>query len=106
MGAGWFRELGLRGGTIVIRKLRDKLVLAEVTVLEGAKDIGRRARKRTDRVLKEELGQTPTEYLMIVGLMAAVIVLVFATWYWDDVKTSAKDWVKKVKETVMGEKVK
>jgi len=58
------------------------------------------------RLARGERGQTPTEYLMIVGLMAAVIVLVFVTFYWTNVKTAAKSWVDKVKESILGTKIK
>jgi len=58
------------------------------------------------RRLRREEGQTPTEYLMIVGLMAAVIVLVFVTFYWDQVKGAAQTWVKAVKEAILGKNIK
>jgi len=43
---------------------------------------------------------------MIVGLMAAVIVLVFVTFYWTQVKTAAQNWVAKVKDAVLGTNIK
>ncbi len=88
-----------------MQRLRDRVVLMEIAAIERTKATARRVRERTEHVLREEFGQTPTEYLMIVGLMAAVIVLVFATWYWDSVKDAAKKWTDNVKETVMGEKI-
>lgn len=44
------------------------------------------------RRLREESGQTPTEYLMIVGIMAAVILIAFITFFWNDVKGAAQKW--------------
>ena len=83
------------------RNLYDRLLYRQVATLTRAQDFGRKLKAR----VQDEKGQTPTEYLMIVGLMAAVIVLVFATWYWDAVKQVAKDWTEKVKDTVSGKKV-
>ena len=37
---------------------------------------------RLNRLLHEEAGQTQTEYLMIIGLIAAVIVTVFTVMFW------------------------
>jgi hypothetical protein len=89
----------------VMQRLRDRVVLMEIAAIERMKSSVRHMRSRSEHVLRQELGQTPTEYLMIVGLMAAVIVLVFATWYWDEVKEAAKTWTKNVSETVMGKKI-
>lgn len=58
--------------------------------------------RRVRAVRDDERGQTPTEYLMIVGLMAAVIVFVFITTYWPEVKEAATQWTDKVKTTVLG----
>ena len=44
------------------------------------------------RRLRREEGQTPTEYLMIVGIMAAVILIAFIVLFWDKVKVSAGKW--------------
>ena len=44
------------------------------------------------RRLRREDGQTPTEYLMIVGIMAAVILIAFVVFFWDDVQEAAKNW--------------
>ena len=44
------------------------------------------------RRLRDESGQTPTEYLMIVGIMAAVILIAFITFFWNDVKGAAQKW--------------
>jgi Flp pilus assembly pilin Flp len=91
---------------ITVKTIRERLLLAEIAVIERSKAEGRRLRDRVERVGREQLGQTPTEYLMIVGLMAAVIVLVFVTFYWTNVKTAAKTWVDKVKESILGTKIK
>ena len=80
----------------------DRLLYWQVAALTGAQGIGRRLR----RVREDEKGQTPTEYLMIVGLMAAVIVLVFVTFYWGQVKGAAQTWVKAVKEAILGTGIK
>ena len=44
------------------------------------------------RRLRREDGQTPTEYLMIVGIMAAVILIAFILFFWDKVKPAAQKW--------------
>lgn len=49
----------------------------------------RRARMRR---LMQEGGQTPTEYLMIVGIMAAVILFAFVVFFWPQVKKAAGNW--------------
>jgi Flp pilus assembly pilin Flp len=86
----------------MVREIRDRVVLAEIDLLERARGAARRLAARVARVREDEAGQTPTEYLMIVGLMAAVIVLVFVTFYWANVKVAAQSWVDKVKEAVLG----
>lgn len=44
------------------------------------------------RRLRSDAGQTPTEYLMIVGIMAAVILIAFITFFWEDVQKAAENW--------------
>ena len=44
------------------------------------------------RRLRGEAGQTPTEYLMIVGIMAAVILIAFIVFFWDKVQKAASNW--------------
>ena len=78
--------------------LSDKLLYGQIATLTRAQELGR----RLQNLRKDEKGQTPTEYLMIVGLMAAVIVLVFVTFYWGQVKGAAQSWVKAVKEAILG----
>lgn len=80
----------------------DRLLYGQVAMLTRAQDAGRRLRK----IAKDQRGQTPTEYLMIVGLMAAVIVLVFVTFYWKEVKASSQAWVKQVKDAIVGKDIK
>jgi Flp pilus assembly pilin Flp len=71
--------------------------------LETARDVTRRQVVRASMwVYRDEKGQTPTEYLMIVAFMAGVIVLVFVNIYWPQVKTAAESWVGKVVATIMG----
>ena len=82
--------------------ISDKLLYGQVAALTRTQDLVRRLRDR----VKDEKGQTPTEYLMIVGLMAAVIVLVFVTFYWGQVKVAAKSWVKAVKDAILGTGIK
>lgn len=82
--------------------LADRLLYRQVATITRAQDLGRRLRDK----VKDEKGQTPTEYLMIVGLMAAVIVLVFVTFYWKEVKASSQAWVKQVKDAIVGKDIK
>jgi len=84
------------------RSLSDRLLFGQVATLTRVRDFGRRLKERT----QDEKGQTPTEYLMIVGLMAAVIVLVFVTFYWKEVKESSQEWVKQVKDAIVGKDIK
>lgn len=43
-----------------------------------------------------ESGQSSTEYLMVVGLMAAVVVVVFVRVFWTPVKAASLQWVQRV----------
>lgn len=86
----------------MVKMFRDGLLLMEIAVVERVRQTGRRMADRIDRVRRDEAGQTPTEYLMIVGLMAAVIVLVFVTFYWTQVKSAAQSWVQKVEAAILG----
>lgn len=82
--------------------ISDKLLYGQVVAMTWAQQQGERLR----RAAKDQKGQTPTEYLMIVGLMAAVIVLVFVTFYWGQVRGAAQSWVKAVKEAIVGKGIK
>jgi Flp pilus assembly pilin Flp len=84
------------------RPISDRLLYWQVAAENGARGLADRAK----HVYRDQRGQTPTEYLMIVGLMAAVIVLVFVTFYWDQVKGAAQTWVKAVKEAILGQNIK
>ena len=84
------------------RLISDRLLYWQVAAENGARGLADRAK----HVYRDQRGQTPTEYLMIVGLMAAVIVLVFVTFYWDQVKGAAQTWVKAVKEAILGKNIK
>jgi Flp pilus assembly pilin Flp len=84
------------------RSLSDRLLYVQVAALTRAQTFGQRLKN----FKKDEKGQTPTEYLMIVGLMAAVIVLVFVTFYWKEVKASSQAWVKQVKDAIVGKNIK
>jgi Flp pilus assembly pilin Flp len=83
------------------RSISDRLLYRQVATLNRARDFGRRLKS----VGTDEQGQTPTEYLMIVGLMAAVIVMVFTVYFWPTVKTAASTWVAKVSESILGTKI-
>ena len=76
----------------------DRLLYWQVATITRAQGLG----QRLQHLHKDEKGQTPTEYLMIVGLMAAVIVLVFVTFYWGQVKVAANSWVTAVKKAITG----
>ena len=89
----------------MVRQLGDGLLLAEIVTIQRARQAVRRVADRLRRVNTDEAGQTPTEYLMIVGLMAMVIVVVFTVYFWPQVKDAAKQWVEKVKESVLGTKI-
>lgn len=57
---------------------------------------------RIKRMFRDESGQTQTEYLMIVGLMAVVIVTVFVTLFWPQVRAAVTDMVSRITEAVGG----
>lgn len=62
-------------------------------------------RSRLNRLVGEESGQTQTEYLMIVGLMAAVIVAVFVSIFWPGVKEALSTLMGNVKDGVTGTRI-
>ncbi len=86
--------------------ISERLLYWQAAAHTGARTLGERAGRRLRHLRSDERGQTPTEYLMIVGLMAAVIVLVFVTFYWGQVKGAAQSWVKAVKEAILGKGIK
>lgn len=73
-------------------------LMVQIKALEAGRRLGARLRRLRD----EEEGQTPTEYLMIVGLMAVVIITVFVFFYWNGIKGAAQTWVNNVKQAVLG----
>ncbi len=85
--------------------ISDRLLYWQVASVAGARDVVRRLRHRLRRLGSDERGQTPTEYLMIVGLMAAIIVVVFTLFYWPQVKEAANLWVAKVRTSILGEAI-
>lgn len=85
-----------------MKSIRDRIVLAEIATLELARVTAAAVRHRVLHVMDDEAGQTPTEYLMIVGLMAAAIVTIFVTFFWGTVREAASSWASKVKDAVMG----
>jgi Flp pilus assembly pilin Flp len=85
-----------------MRKTTDMWLLAQVVVLDYM-TAARDAMTRTARRLTaDETGQTPTEYLMIVGLMAAVILLAFVTFFWDTIKGAVQAWAGKSSDAIQG----
>jgi Flp pilus assembly pilin Flp len=86
--------------------LRDRMLAMQIAVINKATEIRDRARTALTNIARGETGQTPTEYLMIVGFMAVVIVVVFLIWYWNNVKTEAQTWSKNVQNAIKGGTVK
>jgi Flp pilus assembly pilin Flp len=84
-----------------VRTVGDWMLYSQIAALTRIKEAGRAVQRK----IQDEKGQTPTEYLMIVGLMAAVIVTVFVLFYWAQVKAAANTWVTKVKESITGDKI-
>lgn len=76
---------------ISIRSMRRRLNRLDV-VEAGRKAVARRP--------GSELGQTPTEYLMIVGIMAAVILIAFVAYFWPEIQGAAKSWTKQASGAV------
>jgi Flp pilus assembly pilin Flp len=82
----------------VIERLIDGARHAHIRSLQ----FGGAIRDHARRARRDERGQTSTEYLMIVGLMAAVILLAFVTFFWDTVKAAASEWAGKVADAISG----
>jgi Flp pilus assembly pilin Flp len=89
-----------------VQQLRDRMLSAQIQVMNGVTTLRARTQSALRKVVRGEGGQTPTEYLMIVGFMAVVIVVVFLIWYWNNVKTEAQAWSKNVQNAVKGGNVK
>ncbi len=90
----------------MISELRDRALFAQVILIDRAQRLVREVVARLPRLRDDEAGQTPTEYLMIVGLMAVVIVVVFVNFYWKNVRGSASSWVGNVKQSIVGTSIK
>jgi Flp pilus assembly pilin Flp len=86
--------------------LRDRMLATQIAVINRMTEVRDRTRAALAKVARGEGGQTPTEYLMIVGFMAVVIVVVFLVWYWNNVKSEAQQWSKNVQNAVKGGTVK
>lgn len=68
-------------------------------------DLEEGLRRRCGSLRRDERGQTSTEYLMIVGLMAAVILLAFVTFFWDTIRGAASEWAGKVAGAIRGNNI-
>ena len=85
--------------------MNQRLLLAQIAVIEMLTSAGLRLRDTVRRTARDVRGQTPTEYLMIVGLMAVVVVVVFVAFYWTRVRTAAQTWVNNVQQSVTGKSI-
>jgi Flp pilus assembly pilin Flp len=85
---------------MTMQVLRDRVLGAQVAMMTRLAETRDRTRSALTRLARGEKGQTPTEYLMIVGFMAVVIVVVFLIWYWNNVKTEAQTWSKNVQNAI------
>ena len=81
---------------------REWWLLGQIVAVERVRGIGRQVRDRIRSRIKDESGQTPTEYLMIVGLMAMVIVVVFTLYFWPNIQAAAKTWSDKAANAITG----
>jgi Flp pilus assembly pilin Flp len=91
---------------MTVQRLRDGVLRTQIDVMVRAAALRDEMTSAVKRLARGERGQTPTEYLMIVGFMAVVIVVVFLIWYWNNVKDSAKAWSKNVQNAIKGGTVK
>jgi Flp pilus assembly pilin Flp len=91
---------------MTMQVLRDRWLGAQVAVMTRLSETRDRTKTALTKLARGERGQTPTEYLMIVGFMAVVIVVVFLIWYWNNVKTEAQTWSKNVQNAIKGGNVK
>ncbi len=90
---------------MTIRDLQNRWLMLQIQTIERGRALAEDAREATRRFARDQRGQTPTEYLMIVGLMAVVIITVFVFYYWSNVKTAAQSWVSNVKQSVLGKNI-
>jgi Flp pilus assembly pilin Flp len=91
---------------MTMQVLKDRMLGAQVAVMTRVGEARDRTRTALTKLARGERGQTPTEYLMIVGFMAVVIVVVFLIWYWNNVKSEAQTWSKNVQNAIKGGNVK
>jgi Flp pilus assembly pilin Flp len=84
------------------QQLRDRMLRTQIDVMARTARLRDETMTAVRRLARGERGQTPTEYLMIVGFMAVVIVVVFLLWYWNNVKDTAKEWSKNVQNAIKG----
>ncbi len=91
---------------MTMQVLRDRVLEAQVAVMTRLSETRDRTKAALMKLARGERGQTPTEYLMIVGFMAVVIVVVFLIWYWNNVKSEAQTWSKNVQNAIKGGNVK
>lgn len=59
-------------------------------------------RRWLGRLRQDERGQTSTEFLMIIGLMAAIIVITFTIVFWPTVKSAAVGLTEKIANAIGG----
>jgi Flp pilus assembly pilin Flp len=91
---------------MTMQVLRDRVLGAQIAMMTRIAETRDRTKSALTRLARGERGQTPTEYLMIVGFMAVVIVVVFLIWYWNNVKSEAQTWSKNVQNAIKGGNVK
>ena len=82
---------------------REWFLFGQVVVSEQLRQLGRSVRERATHCVHDERGQTPTEYLMIVGLMAMVIIVVFVQFFWDGIREAANSWVDGASGAIQGD---
>ena len=58
---------------------------------------------RPNHLSKDENGQTTVEYVMIIGLIAAIIMTIFLVILWPVVGEAVKDLVEKIRQAISGE---
>lgn len=90
---------------MTVQGIRDRVLRTQIDLMSRAATVKDEMLTAVKRFARGERGQTPTEYLMIVGFMAVVIVVVFLIWYWNNVKQAAKDWSNNVQNAIKGGKV-
>jgi Flp pilus assembly pilin Flp len=90
----------------MVERVRVGVLWSQLVLLNGVVAAARRVREALSRPLDDARGQTPTEYLMIVGLMAVVIVVAFTMYFWPKVQPAAQQWSQNVRESIFGNQIK